>query len=151
MVEFVHASLLAIQAYGTLGLVFALAFHWRGLSRLDQGSRGAGLGFRWVITPGVVALWPWLAVRCWRTKQVGSFAEGPHASAAPGRLRAAHGLAWKALAVLLPLAVGVALWWRPIDPSSGDVTESLPRTAAPGSPDASLPPQPHQPETQRSH
>ena len=56
---------LALALYGLAGLIFALAFQLRGLSRIDAAARGAGLGFRLLILPGMVALWPLLLSR-WR-------------------------------------------------------------------------------------
>lgn len=56
---------LALALYGLAGLIFALAFQLRGLSRIDAAARGAGLGFRLLILPGMVALWPLLSRR-WR-------------------------------------------------------------------------------------
>jgi hypothetical protein len=54
-------------AYAGAGLVFALAFLWPGggVERVDPGAKGAGAGFRLIVLPGVVALWPLLAAR-WR-------------------------------------------------------------------------------------
>lgn len=58
----------AAAVYGLLGLLFAVPFVWRGVDRVDSGARGAGWGFRVVIAPGVILLWPllfkrWLASR----------------------------------------------------------------------------------------
>ncbi len=58
-------TVLALAVYGLAGLIFALAFQLRGLSRIDAAARGAGLGFRLLILPGMVALWP-LLLRRWR-------------------------------------------------------------------------------------
>ncbi|MBL9173625.1 MAG: hypothetical protein JNL10_08830 [Verrucomicrobiales bacterium] len=113
MVVVVQTSLILLAAYGVLGLIFALAFHGRGLPAVDTNTRGAGVGFRWIITPGIVALWPLLAWR-WRTAHGrGSFPGGPDAPVPARRLRAAHALAWKALATTAPVIVAAALWSRP--------------------------------------
>jgi len=61
MKAFVEFFLLLAGAYLALGLLFAFAFQLVGLSKLDAGSRSAGVGFRLLITPGIVALWPLLA------------------------------------------------------------------------------------------
>lgn len=47
-----------LTAYATVGVVFALWFVTRGIGRLDQVARGGGMGFRLIVVPGVVALWP---------------------------------------------------------------------------------------------
>ena len=54
-------------AYVLTGVVVAVAVHARGLGDIDPVARGAGWGFRMVITPGLVALWPWV-VGTWRRR-----------------------------------------------------------------------------------
>ena len=50
--------------YAGLGALFALAFAVRGVERLDPAARGATLGFRLIILPASIALWP-LLLRRW--------------------------------------------------------------------------------------
>ena len=45
-------------ACAVLGLVFALAFVSVGIATVDPVARGATIGFRLMILPGVTALWP---------------------------------------------------------------------------------------------
>jgi hypothetical protein len=54
----VTAFVYALSVYAGLGLLFALAFVWVGVERLDTQARGAGFGFRLLILPGVAAFWP---------------------------------------------------------------------------------------------
>lgn len=61
----------AVVGYLFLGIVFAVPFLLRGVERVDPAARGAGVGFRLVVLPGVVALWP-LLLRRWRRS-----ADGP--------------------------------------------------------------------------
>lgn len=49
--------------YLVLGVCFAAAFVTIGVSRIDSAANGGSIAFRLVITPGVVALWPFLATR----------------------------------------------------------------------------------------
>jgi len=49
--------------YGLAGAVFAAVFVWKGVAAVDGGARGTGLGFRMLIAPGCVALWPLLAMK----------------------------------------------------------------------------------------
>ena len=51
--------------YALVGLLFALPFLSRGVGRVDPAAAESGWGFRLIILPGVVALWPLLALR-WR-------------------------------------------------------------------------------------
>lgn len=48
----------ALTAYAGVGLLFAAAFVWVGVERLDTQARGAGIGFRLLVLPGVAAFWP---------------------------------------------------------------------------------------------
>ena len=53
----------ALTGYAAVGLVFAIAFVSRGVSRIDGHAARASLGFRLVILPGVTAFWPVLLHR----------------------------------------------------------------------------------------
>jgi hypothetical protein len=59
-----QAILMLAAGYAGLGLLFAIAFLARGVSRIDRAAAGAGVGFRLIILPGVVALWP-VMLRRW--------------------------------------------------------------------------------------
>jgi hypothetical protein len=62
--ERVAEVLLGILAvYLAVGFIFALAFVIRGVQRIDPAAEKATLGFRIIILPGAVALWPVLAAR----------------------------------------------------------------------------------------
>ena len=54
--------------YAAAGVVFAIVFVARGVSRVDEHAAGAGLGFRLIILPGVAALWPFLLCRWMRAR-----------------------------------------------------------------------------------
>jgi hypothetical protein len=86
--------------------------HWKGLQRLDAAARGSGLGFRLLITPGIVALWPLVAL-AWRRARVGrGVAPHPGRPVSPERLRGLHHLMVRILLVLLPVAAVLALLLR---------------------------------------
>ena len=53
-------------AYAGAGLVFAVAFAFKGAHRIDPAAEGGTLGFRLLIIPGAAALWP-LLLRRWLT------------------------------------------------------------------------------------
>ena len=61
--------LAAVAIYVALGLLFAVAFVTSGVARVDPAAQGATAGFRIVILPGVIALWPLLAARWWRAER----------------------------------------------------------------------------------
>ncbi len=52
-----------LDAYVFLGVVFGVPFVVRGVTRIDPVAREGTWGFRLIIFPGVVALWPILAAR----------------------------------------------------------------------------------------
>ena len=60
----VEISVTALEIYVLLGLLFALLFVTRGVQRVDTQAHNAPLGFRLIIIPGAVALWP-LLLRRW--------------------------------------------------------------------------------------
>ncbi|MBL9135748.1 MAG: hypothetical protein JNK85_07765 [Verrucomicrobiales bacterium] len=107
----------AVETYAALGVIFAMAFQWRGLRLWDPVAAASSWGFRVIITPGVILLWPMLAWR-WRQRvvspQLPPAEKGRDAlEAGPRRLRSAHAWAWKALVVLAPLVLAGAIAYRP--------------------------------------
>ena len=54
-------NILAI--YAAVGVVFAFAFVWKGVGKIDPAAARGTIGFRLLIIPGTVALWPILARR----------------------------------------------------------------------------------------
>jgi hypothetical protein len=59
-----QAFVYALTAYAGFGLVFALAFVFAGVQRLDSEAEGSGIGFRLLILPGAAAFWP-MFLRRW--------------------------------------------------------------------------------------
>lgn len=55
-----------LSIYVLLGIVFALCFIFAGIERVDAAAKQSAWGFRLMIVPGVIALWPLLAVRWMR-------------------------------------------------------------------------------------
>lgn len=53
----------AATAYVGAGLLAAVPLVWAGIPRLDAAARGTTWGFRAIIVPGVVLLWPLLVAR----------------------------------------------------------------------------------------
>lgn len=50
--------------YLLAGLVFMVAFQLRGLAHLGPAAANGSRGFRLLIAPGLVGLWPWM-LRIW--------------------------------------------------------------------------------------
>ena len=60
---FTLITLKAIGVYLLIGLIFALIFVVFGVSKVDQDAKGSGLGFRLIILPGTILLWPFLLLK----------------------------------------------------------------------------------------
>jgi len=68
----------ALEAYAALGLLFAAVFVVAGVQRLDSGAVGARIGFRLLMLPGAVALWPMLLCRWLRGQREPPLERTPH-------------------------------------------------------------------------
>lgn len=90
MVTFAHILVFATAAYVGLGLLFASAFVTTGVGRIDPSAVHAPIGFRVVIIPGTIALWPLLAIR-WVRGQQPPVESTSHRRAAARRPSAASG------------------------------------------------------------
>ena len=66
MVAFANILTIVLGLYVLAGLLFAVPFVLRGVNRIDPVARAGTWGFRLIILPGIVALWPLLARRWWR-------------------------------------------------------------------------------------
>jgi len=53
----------ALSLYAVVGLIFAIPFVIRGVGRIDPVARSGTVGFRILIIPGTIALWPLLLGR----------------------------------------------------------------------------------------
>jgi hypothetical protein len=49
--------------YSLCGLAVGVPFVLGGVDRVDASARGASIGFRLIILPGTVALWPIIATK----------------------------------------------------------------------------------------
>jgi hypothetical protein len=71
-----------LTGYAGIGLVFALAFTAVGAARIDPNARGGSFGFRVLILPGAIALWPVLLRRWLRGDQEPPLERNAHRRAA---------------------------------------------------------------------
>jgi len=67
--------------YAAIGLVFAIAFVWRGAGAVDPVARQGTRSFKLLIIPGCAAFWPWLLLR-WIRGQSPRDERNPHRRAA---------------------------------------------------------------------
>lgn len=54
----VSILLLIIEVHLIAGIVFAVFFLNKGIQKVDAAATGSGWGFRLVILPGIIVLWP---------------------------------------------------------------------------------------------
>jgi hypothetical protein len=73
-----NAFVYVLEAYLSLGFVFAIAFVGLGVQRVDAEAQGAGLGFRLLILPGVAAFWPMFLYRWTRRVPERPVERNPH-------------------------------------------------------------------------
>jgi len=85
LVPVVTWSLLALAAYLGLGVLFALPFAARWVGRVDPDAAEGSWGFRLLIVPGAVALWPLLVARLRAGPQGLPVERTPHRRAAAAR------------------------------------------------------------------
>ena len=50
--------------YLLAGSLFAVFFLTKGIGKIDTAAHGAGWGFRLIILPGTIVLWPVLLKKC---------------------------------------------------------------------------------------
>jgi len=113
MIESVFSVLVnAAAIYAGCGLIVAVLFLALWCKSFDPSAMEGSWGFRVLIVPGIIALWPVILAKVWTVRSGGS-AQGP--AETPVRqetLRRNHGLAFIALATLGPLLFAVAFVWR---------------------------------------
>lgn len=96
--------LAVLSAYGICGAVVATWFVMRGVGRMDPAARNGSWGFRGIIWPGCVALWPWILRRTLKVSVPRDLDE-PW----PRLLRRGHRLVWCVLPMLLLAVLALAL------------------------------------------
>lgn len=84
-VALAYVLLVLAGVYAAAGAIFALAFIVRGVSRLDPAAAAGSAGFRAVIVPGVIALWPLLLHRWWAGQTAPPEERNPHRAASRRR------------------------------------------------------------------
>jgi len=59
-----------ILIYLLFGLAFALAFVIKGADKIDEGAKGATIGFKIIIIPGTMVFWPLLLAKWLKAKKI---------------------------------------------------------------------------------
>jgi uncharacterized protein (DUF697 family) len=58
-----------VGVYAVAGVLVFVPFVLRGAGTVDPAARRGTLGFRALIAPGVIALWPMVLVRWWQASR----------------------------------------------------------------------------------
>jgi hypothetical protein len=106
MIEQLFSTLLTLAAaYLLAGMVVAVLFFTRWLETFDPAAVAGSRGFRVLVTPGIIALWPLILIKVLGKK---SAADAGGAEA----LRRNHRIAFILIAILGTLLFAAALAWR---------------------------------------
>lgn len=112
MEEFVGFAFALLGLYLALGVILLAPFHHSALPRIDESARDASWGFRVVVSPGLVALWPIILWK-WNVARHGGHAHGrPDAPVSSHRIRRSQALLMKLIAIAVPLLVAAAIFSR---------------------------------------
>lgn len=65
----VNIVLIVAGLYLLAGAVFAIFFLTAGIIKVDETAHGSGLGFRLIILPGTIVLWPLLMKKWIKAKR----------------------------------------------------------------------------------
>lgn len=129
--------LLATAAYLAAGILAAFWLQTRALARLDPTAAHGTRGFRLLVFPGLVLLWPVMLVKARRALRGDSHAPEAEHPIAPHCLRRIHGAVFIFLALAIPALLAAALWWRHPDNLSASSGLGL-NFKAPTSPELTL-------------
>ncbi|MEP7256031.1 MAG: hypothetical protein ABI666_09650 [Ferruginibacter sp.] len=66
----VYMVFMIMGLYLLAGAVFAIFFLTKGITKMDSGAHGSSWGFRLIILPGTIVLWPVLFNRWMKVKKV---------------------------------------------------------------------------------
>ena len=86
-IELARVVVTVLSTYVGIGLLFAVPFVLFGVERIDPAARGATWGFRLLILPGSVALWPLLLARLVRGGGMPPEERNAHRASARGQVR----------------------------------------------------------------
>ena len=70
MTTVVSIFFLALAIYLLAGVLFAIFFLTKGIEKIDTAAHGSGWGFRLIILPGTIVLWPVLLNKWIKAKPV---------------------------------------------------------------------------------
>ncbi|MFK7771647.1 MAG: hypothetical protein AB8F94_05885 [Saprospiraceae bacterium] len=57
METIISTILFIVGIYLALGIIFSIAFLWKGIAKVDDGAKETGLVFKMLLFPGLVVFW----------------------------------------------------------------------------------------------
>lgn len=106
MIEEVFRILVGILGlYAFFGVVVAALLFTRWLGIFDPSAKDGSVGFRVLVTPGIIALWPFIVMKIFLTRK-------PAYGGGAETLRRNHRIAFMLVAILGALLFTLALVWR---------------------------------------
>ena len=66
----IETFLLVAAGYTAFGIAIGILFLMFGISRADHAAKGSGFGFRLIVFPGLVMLWPVVLGRWFSGRQI---------------------------------------------------------------------------------
>jgi hypothetical protein len=113
MIETIIVSTwVAFGIYCAVGFLLLVPMHKVMLNSLDESMAGASIGFRIVVTPGLVLLWPVIVRRWIRSRRLNPKTAEIIQSRASENARLAHVWITRILAISIPIAFALALAGR---------------------------------------
>lgn len=107
--DVLRALLMALGLYGLAGLLLLWPLHRFALPAMDESARGASWGFKALVSPGLVALWPVILLK-WRTARRGGNPHGsPDAPVPSLGIRRSQSLLVKLIAIIVPLLAAAVI------------------------------------------
>lgn len=112
MEDAVRVLLAVLGIYGLLGIILFVPFHRFALPAIDESARGASWGFKILVSPGLIALWPVILAK-WRTARRGGNPHGsPDAPVSSLGIRRGQSLLVKLIAIIIPLLAAAVVVGR---------------------------------------
>jgi hypothetical protein len=122
----------AAGVYALAGVLLLYPFHRWAVPRLDESADGATWGFRVLVSPGLVALWPAILLKWMAARRGGAIDGSPDGPVTSMNIRRMQSVLMKLVAIAAPLLVAAAILARPAPPASSGVAETQASVPAPG-------------------
>jgi tellurite resistance protein TehA-like permease len=100
-------------AYVLLGIVVAVYIHFFALHLLDDSANGGSIGFRILVTPGIIGLWPIVLSKANDVKKDIKVGSDPNSPFSARQIRSGQKVLIQFLTVIILVLLATALIKRP--------------------------------------